>query len=727
MRTEAELQAQRQLVADLRASDLRDAHAQADALQARHYEEQMGLVSEDVYESARGGGEPPVGWVRGSENLDLLRQHMPELAGMPDDLIRDMLKPDDSGFRAEIYLPDAAVLGPGYKPTVVFKGSNGEVLQADGTRRETGAEDFGANNFPQAIGLKTDYYDRAMDLANMLKRYGVSVDYAGHSLGGGLASAAVAVSGERGTTFNAAGLHPDTARRFQQENPDVRLYDPQARITAYQVRGEVLTDGLQNNVERMDVAQRRVLGAVLKETADLVQDVPQLKQAVTRQLQSTDMPVHARASVARFVDALADGDADRMLRDLPLSAGQVRTLDARAWQDGRLVQRPAEMPLDQVLALAGPALRAVRDVQAGAHLGHEAGEIVQGAGGIAQRTLDASGDAVRAGGVHTAQAASTVSEGITWVSCTTGDALSEVSAKARVAAGAVEARAEELQADITTTATAARGVFWQGVANLAPGGSALERFADVRVDQTIADNLEARDAAEADARAARQEAIRDAAAIRAAAADVCKLMETVHVTVDRTRRNAIAGATAQVDDALDEAGRQVKAVTDHAPAAGAVLGGTVATHASLNPIVNPAAAPNLAELARTLPQLSRHASAAAVEATERHLMASTVLPSLKADTDAMERESRQWLEEAKAPPQGSRGPFQDPHLNQAHAALMAGDGERLDRIALDFARSAVGQRLLQWSDALDRQTPSIALPDMHEQRAHAAQDMALSR
>jgi len=727
MRTETEMQAQRQLIVDLRASGQPDAHAQADALQARHYDEQMGLVSEDVYAAARGGGEPPVGWMRGSENLDLLRQHMPELAGIDDKTLLNMLKPNESGFRAEIYLPDPVVLGPGYKPTVVFKGSNGDVLQADGSRRETGPEDFGANNFPQAIGLKTDYYDRAMRLANTLKMYGVSVDYAGHSLGGGLASAAVAVSGERGTTFNAAGLHPDTARRFQQENPDVRLYDPQARITAYQVRGEVLTDGLQNNVERMDVAQRRVLGAVLKETADLVQDVPQLKQTLTRQLQSTDMPVHARESVARFVDTLADGDADRMLRELPLATGQVRTLDARSWQDGRIVQRPAEMPLDQVLALAGPALRAARDVQAGAHLGHEAGEIVQGAGGLAQRTLDASGDAVRAGGAHASEAMSAAGEGIAWASCTTGDALAEASAKARLAAGAVEARADELKADIATTATAAEGVFWQGVANLAPHGSALERFADVRVDQTIADNVQARDAAEADSQAARQNAVRDADALRAAAEDVCQLMETVHVTVDRTQRNTIEGATAQVDDVLEEAGRQVKAVTDHASAAGAVLGGTVATHASLNPIVNPAAAPDLAELARTLPQLSEHASAAAVEATERHLMASTVLPSLKADTDAMERESRQWLEAHKLAPQTRRDPFDNPHLNQAYAALMAGDGERLDRIALDFAKSEEGQRLLQGSDALHRQTPAMALPDLHEQRAHAAQEMAISR
>lgn len=34
---------------------------------------------------------------------------------------------------------------------------------------------------------------------------------------------------------------------------------------------------------------------------------------------------------------------------------------------------------------------------------------------------------------------------------------------------------------------------------------------------------------------------------------------------------------------------------------------------------------------------------------------------------------------------------------------------------------------MQGSDALHRQTPANALPDLHGQRAHAAQDMALSR
>ncbi|AKO04930.1 hypothetical protein ACQR5T_21065 [Xanthomonas oryzae pv. oryzicola] len=87
---------------------------------------------------------------------------------LKNDQIRDFLKPDNSGFRAEIYLPDPAVLGPGYKPTIAFKGSAGQVLTPHGLR-DTTSEDFIANNFPQSVGLKTDYSDRAIGLAYHLQ------------------------------------------------------------------------------------------------------------------------------------------------------------------------------------------------------------------------------------------------------------------------------------------------------------------------------------------------------------------------------------------------------------------------------------------------------------------------------------------------------------------------------------------------------------------------------
>ena len=42
--------------------------------------------------------------------------------------------------------------------------------------RDTTKEDFLANNFPQSVGLETDYYDRAMRLAKELKAHGLDFE-----------------------------------------------------------------------------------------------------------------------------------------------------------------------------------------------------------------------------------------------------------------------------------------------------------------------------------------------------------------------------------------------------------------------------------------------------------------------------------------------------------------------------------------------------------------------
>jgi len=65
----------------------------------------------------------------------------------------------------------------------------------------------------------------------------IPVETTGHSLGGGMASAASVASGKASTTFNAAGLHPNTVGRYGGT--------PQSSsVQAYRVAGEMLT-GLQ--------------------------------------------------------------------------------------------------------------------------------------------------------------------------------------------------------------------------------------------------------------------------------------------------------------------------------------------------------------------------------------------------------------------------------------------------------------------------------------------------
>ena len=151
------------LLQQLRASGDHAAQQQATALQGLYHQREMGGLAADVYDAAKETGEPPPGWIRVSEHPELLHQYAPKLH-MTDMELKMRLHPDGSGFRAEIYLPDPKVLGPGSMPVVAFKGSAGEVMTPHGLR-DTTQEDFFANNFPQSVGLETDYYDRAMKLA----------------------------------------------------------------------------------------------------------------------------------------------------------------------------------------------------------------------------------------------------------------------------------------------------------------------------------------------------------------------------------------------------------------------------------------------------------------------------------------------------------------------------------------------------------------------------------
>jgi len=83
----------------------------------------------------------------------------------------------------------------------------------------------------QGLGGYDPQYLGAMTLANLLVRSTTIIannfSTTGHSLGGGLASAAAVVAGIPGDTFNAAGLHIDTLRERDVDGnpiPDTELY-----------------------------------------------------------------------------------------------------------------------------------------------------------------------------------------------------------------------------------------------------------------------------------------------------------------------------------------------------------------------------------------------------------------------------------------------------------------------------------------------------------------------
>lgn len=169
------------------------------------------LMAADVYNEP--GGDPNVapGWTRLSD------AQIRELGLDPNDF-----HPNGSAFRAAIYRN-------GDRYTVAFKGTTMD------------SEQDWENNLLQGLGLKADYYDRAQQLAKTLYNSDAvgpnRLEITGHSLGGGLASAAVARINDprvRAATFNAAGLNPETV-------PSADMAQIATQIDAYQVDGEILT------------------------------------------------------------------------------------------------------------------------------------------------------------------------------------------------------------------------------------------------------------------------------------------------------------------------------------------------------------------------------------------------------------------------------------------------------------------------------------------------------
>jgi type VI secretion system secreted protein VgrG len=138
-----------------------------------------------------------------------------------------MLNDPESGFKAALYQSS-------------FERPPKLVVAHAGT--ENGAD--WTTNLHQGIGLETKQYNNAMKLAQTVVRNSQTgtVDIAGHSLGGGLASAASVVTKAKGYTFNAAGLHPNTVARAPYGVSAASMVDRGQRIDAYHSAADPLTN-----------------------------------------------------------------------------------------------------------------------------------------------------------------------------------------------------------------------------------------------------------------------------------------------------------------------------------------------------------------------------------------------------------------------------------------------------------------------------------------------------
>jgi hypothetical protein len=334
---------------------------QADALAKLYHDQGMSALANDVYHhTATACSTPPVGWTRASEDPAILAQY---------GLTQADLAPEGSKFRAELYIPDPAVLGADARPVLSYKGTD-----------VTSPVDW-ANNFTQGVGQPTDFYNRAMDLAmEVNKATDGQFEITGHSLGGGMATAASAVTGADATTFNSSGLHDSTAREYlaQHNREPIDVAD---RITAYHVDGDVLT-GIQQAASGISPHHADQLASVIRGAIGVADS--KLGESVLGRL-GVDVPDLSGLKHATGAD----------LRSMPTATGESILLPA-VNADGSA--RPAIVPLggdNGIIARAehvvGIAENYIGPLVA---IGQAPGNAVSGTGHLADRALDAGGNAI---------------------------------------------------------------------------------------------------------------------------------------------------------------------------------------------------------------------------------------------------------------------------------------------------------------------------------------------
>ncbi len=164
----------------------------------------------------------------------------------------------DSNFRAHVYMPDKAVFGPDAKPVVVFRGTE-----------MTNLEDW-INNGQQGLDKESKYYKQAVNIGKKIKKEGLPVEIAGHSLGGGMGSAAAKVSGMPAITYNAAGLHENTLTRYGVPKA---IQAPDDIIKGYRAEGDILTYVQEQNMFTKHLmpkaARNQALDTTLPQTKSL--------------------------------------------------------------------------------------------------------------------------------------------------------------------------------------------------------------------------------------------------------------------------------------------------------------------------------------------------------------------------------------------------------------------------------------------------------------------------
>jgi RHS repeat-associated protein len=106
----------------------------------------------------------------------------------------------------------------------LFVGNDGSRVLALAGTSPTSFANWKANLL-QAFGFNSAQYTEGLSIAsNYHDEFGSNLHFTGHSLGGGIATAAAITTGGSATVFNAAGVHNNTIKGYSRNSASVKYY-----------------------------------------------------------------------------------------------------------------------------------------------------------------------------------------------------------------------------------------------------------------------------------------------------------------------------------------------------------------------------------------------------------------------------------------------------------------------------------------------------------------------
>ena len=262
-------------------------------------------------------------------------------------------------------------------------------------------------NAGQGAGLETEQYQQAVALAqNAEKIFGKgNVVFTGHSLGGGLASAAMLATGAPGVTFNAAGLSDNTIRTLQGNPNEVRAaMADNGQIRRYVVDGDLLTTAQQTSEATKGWPQFVITSILGGSLPDAVGHELHVKPSQTTDKSGLMGPVNLHGGGqdnTSYVEALRENPAYEKSNPLPV-LNTVKNLPEAAFEAAFNVLASAGGNVFGFGSEAVGALRETRgEMSAVVKNDLAKGQLIEGGvrltGQAADAALDITGSAVRQG------------------------------------------------------------------------------------------------------------------------------------------------------------------------------------------------------------------------------------------------------------------------------------------------------------------------------------------